>query len=240
MRKFLFSLIIIISCFTLFATPYSFPLSTIIIDAGHGGIDPGAVGKDTLLEKDVTLDIALRLKKNIESNSDLHVVLTRSDDTLIPLNERVAISNSTFPGWNNSALFISIHVNGSTSSAPHGYEVLVRESNKSAPFISSLSENWALSYFAKDSITQLRRELNQASYSAAGSIRDVFSLSFPSAKERGIKEMDVYVTNNNIWPSVLLEAGFITNEEESLLMKDPSWLESVALSLWEGIQQYML
>jgi N-acetylmuramoyl-L-alanine amidase len=215
-------------------------VSTIILDAGHGGVDPGAVGIDGLLEKDITLAISLRLKDHIERNSDIRVVLTRNDDTFIELKDRVAISNSTFPGWEKSALFISIHVNGSTSSSSSGYEVLVRESNKNAPFISTQSEDWAISYFSHTSFNQLRRSLNQASYAIAHSIRTAFFHSFPHSRDRGIKEMDVYVTNNNIWPSVLIEAGFITNQQEASLMKDPSWLDDLSQSIWEGILQYTL
>ncbi len=240
MRRTLLCVILIITSATVFANVYSHPVSTIIIDAGHGGVDPGAVGIDGLLEKDITLALSLRLKDNIERNSDLNVVLTRSDDTFIQLEDRVAISNSTFPGWNKSALFISIHVNGSTSTTSSGYEMLVRESNKSAPFISVLSENWAISYFSHTSFTQLRRALNQASYGIAHSIRTAFSHSFPDSRDRGIKEMDVYVLHNNIWPSVLIEAGFITNQQEALLMRDPTWLDEISRSIWEGILQYTL
>ena len=232
---------IILLCFSLLfaSSPYSQSINTLIIDAGHGGEDPGAVGKE-IVEKEVTLAIALRLKEIVEKKSNLTVVQTRLDDSFLELEQRVAISNSTFPGWNNSALFISIHVNGSISSIANGYEFLVRESRKSAPFISPLSDDWALSYFANDSITQLRRDLNQASYGAAHSIRKAFNNNLPSMRDRGIKEQDVYVINNNIWPSVLIEAGFVTNEEEATFMQDPSWIESVAQSIWEGISSYML
>ena len=240
MRRALLCVILIVTSAAVFATVYSYPVSTIIIDAGHGGVDPGAVGIDNLFEKDVTLALSLRLKDNIERNSDLKVVLTRSDDTFIRLEDRVAISNSTFPGWNESALCISIHVNGSTSTTSSGYEMLVRESNKSAPFISTVSENWAVSYFSHTSFTQLRRALNQASYGIAHSIRTAFSHSFPDSRDRGIKEMDVYVLRNNIWPSVLIEAGFITNQKEASLMKDPSWLDEISQTIWEGILQYTL
>lgn len=240
MKKGLVGIILIFITLSLFATPYSFPVSVIIIDPGHGGVDPGAIGIDGSYEKDVNLAISLKLAQIIQQKSDIEVILTRTDDTFLSLEERVQVSNSTFPGWNKSALFLSIHVNGSTSPLPHGYEFLVREMRESAPFISPLSATWAISYFANHSSSILRRELNQRSFALAHSLGKAFSHTFPHARYRGVKEMDVFVTNNNIWPSVLVEAGFITNKEEGLLMKDPSWIDNVASSIWEGISEYML
>lgn len=232
--------IFIILGLSLCATPYSFPLSVVIIDPGHGGVDPGAIGYDGSYEKDVTLAISLRLAQIIEKESDLLVILTRTDDNYLTLEERVKISNTTFPGWDKSAIFISIHVNGSTESMAKGYEFIVRESHKSPPFFTKESANWFLSYTSNFSTSHLRRELNQKSYTLAHYISKAFKQGFKDAKYRGIKELDLYVTNNNVWPSVLVEAGFITNKEEGLLMKDTSWIDEVAQYIYRGIEYYML
>ncbi|NCB01728.1 MAG: N-acetylmuramoyl-L-alanine amidase [Spirochaetia bacterium] len=224
--------------FSLYATPYSYEVSTLIIDAGHGGGDPGAIGFNGLFEKDVNLAIALRLQEIVEKETDLKVVLTREDDTFISLEERVNIANSTFPGWNNSALFVSIHVNGSTSDTARGYEFLVKESMSRVPFISTMSPSWAVSYFAHDSFSTLNRLLNQASFALSFAVKSSFNDSFPDSIDRGVKEQEVYVLHNCVWPSLLVEAGFITHTIEGEKMTDPSWIDSVALSLFKGIEHY--
>ena len=222
---------------SLYATVYSLPVSTIVIDAGHGGIDPGAVGKN-ILEKDVTLAIAKRLESIIESESEFTPYLTRANDTYISLEDRVAISNSVFPGYDSSALCISIHVNGVKDESVQGYEILVRESKRAVPFITLDTPSWAISYFAHTSFSTLQRMVNQASYALSHAVHSSFSSTFPDRVDRGVKEQNVYVLQNSVWPSIVVEAGFITHKEESSLMSEDSWIDSVARSIFEGIISY--
>ncbi len=237
MKKALFFMVFFFTLQGVFSTPYSFPISTIIIDAGHGGEDPGAIGEG-ILEKDITLSIARRLQEIIEVKSNLISILTRNEDIYLSLEQRIAISNATFPGWNEEALFISIHINGSNNESANGYEFLVRENKEKVPYITKESPSWSISYFSNDALSVLHRTINQASFALGYAMHTSFKKQFPSSNDRGVKEQDVYVINNSIWPSVVVEAGFITNKEESTLMRDPTWIDAVANAIWEGIDQY--
>jgi N-acetylmuramoyl-L-alanine amidase len=238
MKRVLLIVLILIPLFSLFSAPvYSYPLSTIIIDAGHGGEDPGAVGS-SLLEKNITLAIAKNLEALCVEKGVFIPVLTRENDTYITLDQRVGIAQNTFPGWNSKALFVSIHVNASSASSASGFEFLVKPSGALAPIIGEQSSQWAISYFAHDKMSQLQRSLNEENYLLGHFMSDSFTKAFPATTNRGIKEQEVWVLNQNIWPSVLVEVGFISNPEEQEMMKSEEWITSVSEAIYQGIISY--
>ncbi|MDC7245404.1 MAG: N-acetylmuramoyl-L-alanine amidase [Sphaerochaetaceae bacterium] len=221
------------------SSPFSYPVSTVIIDPGHGGYDPGAVGTE-LLEKDLTLKIARKLHSLFVDEGSITSILTRDSDEYISLSNRVKTAFQTFPGWESKAIFISIHINSSESAEAAGYEFLIKPSGAAAPFISEDAESWALSYFSHEKMSDLQRSLNGENYLLAHQLSEAFFEELNQMRDRGIKEQEVYVLNENIWPSVLVEAGFLSNDEEQQMMKDDLWIDTVAKALFDGIRAYMM
>lgn len=170
----------------------------VCIDPGHGGKDPGAVGNG-LLEKDITLDIALRLKEKL---SEFNIVLTRSKDEYVPLSERAAIANEA-----KVALFISIHVNSAVNIEANGFEVFHHPNSINGDHLACLVHKTVLP--------------------ASG------------LKDRGVKANGgMYVLRATNAPSVLVELGFISNEEDALLLKDGTWRNKVVEAMASGIKNY--
>ncbi len=223
------------------STISSYPISTVILDPGHGGYDPGAVSndRDPILEKDLTLELAFRIGDELEHESDINVLYTRIDDSFVSLEDRLALANSVFPGMDQRALFVSLHFNASTAEEASGFEVLVKNELKAVPFLLSDSPDWRISYFATASLKTFQQELNLDNLELARSLMNSFSDMFPSRKDRGIKEQDIYVLNGSIWPAALVESGFLTNEEECAIISDPSWIERAAEAIAEGILTYI-
>jgi len=224
-------------------------LSVIVIDAGHGGKDPGAVGKNSM-EKNIVLSIALKLGKLINDKyPDVKVIYTRSSDVFIELYRRAKIANE-----NKADLFISIHCNSSKNTEPYGSETYVMGINKSKANLevarkenSSIlyEENYSKQYEGYDPyspeatiIFSLYQNLFlDQSLDLAARIQKHFSKSF-SSLNRGIKQAGFLVLYNVTMPGVLVEAGFISNTEEETLLKSAEGQQKVAQSLLKAICEY--
>lgn len=227
------------------ASPFSFPVSTVIIDAGHGGSDPGAVAtwrwdeEVYLQEKDITLDLARRVAARLASEGGLDVVLTRDDDRFILLPDRAKVASHLNPGVNGSSLFVSIHVNSSPSQDPSGFEILVKQTDKRVRFLDASSADWMMLRYANHTSGELNRLLNRENILLAAYLRQALGARFPAMRDRGVKEQDVWVLNASAIPSALVEVAFISNPDDALDMNRESWRDAMALAIAEGILGYV-
>ncbi len=217
-------------------------IARIVIDPGHGGHDTGTIGPTGLKEKDVVLDVALRLKKLVEEKTGAEVVMTRTDDTFIPLEERTAIANEQ-----TADLFISIHANASRSrsargietyylnltSNPEALEVAARENattQESVHQLQSLIKKIAMTEKIEESqefATQVQREI----YSRLKAGRN--------QRNRGVKKAPFVVLIGANMPSILTEVSFLTNPYDERLLKKSDYREKIADALYHGIARYV-
>ena len=223
----------------------------IVIDAGHGGKDPGAIGPKKLLEKDVVLDIAKKLKKELARHKNYEVFLTRDRDVFIPLEQRTAIANSK-----NADLFVSIHANASPRRSLRGIETY---------FLNWTDEEEALNVAAREnaiSMKQMRKigkkmnvldimlndlsraykrdESNKLAHFVQDAMVNKLNQQYRhSVVDLGVKRGYFFVLVGADMPSVLVEVSFITNLLEAKLLRKNSYRERLAYSIATGINQYM-
>ncbi|HTM03765.1 MAG TPA: N-acetylmuramoyl-L-alanine amidase [Vicinamibacterales bacterium] len=216
-------------------------ISRIVIDAGHGGHDPGAKARG-LDEADLTLDIALRLEKLFKKQSNIEVVLTRRDDTFIPLQERTAIANRA-----GADLFLSIHANASENSALRGIETyfLNLSPNPEAQRIAA-REN-ASSSKTMHEVTDivkaiaLNDKLDESRDFAAAiqtSMYEKLRSSNNKTRNLGVKQAPFMVLVGATMPSILAEISFITNRAEGALLKTEKYRQQIAEALYQGVMRY--
>jgi len=218
-------------------------IARIVIDPGHGGHDTGTIGPTGLMEKDVVLDVGLRLRKLIEEKTDAEVIMTRSDDTFIPLEERTAIANEK-----GADLFISIHANASRdrrargietyflnfTSNPEALEVAARENattQESVHQLQDLIKKIALTEKIEESqdfATHVQREVYARLLKTAG-----------AGKNRGVKKAPFVVLIGANMPSILAEISFLTNPSDERLLKKPAHRERIAEALYRGVEHYV-
>ncbi|MBI5376791.1 MAG: N-acetylmuramoyl-L-alanine amidase [Candidatus Schekmanbacteria bacterium] len=216
---------------------------TVAIDAGHGGKDPGAIGVNGLREKDVVLDIALRLKKYLTEQYGMKVLMTRADDVFIPLEERTAMANA-----NNADLFISIHANASRNLNASGIETYyLNLTSDPAAMETAARENSA----SMKNISDLQKILSQLlvstkikeSTSLASSIQKALpkslAVKYSDVKDLGVKKAPFYVLIGARMPSILVETSFITNPSEGIKLAKPEYREALAKGILEGISKYI-
>jgi len=219
-------------------------IGRIVIDAGHGGHDTGTIGPTGLMEKDLCLDIALRLGKIIQQKlPGADVVYTRSDDTFIPLEERTNIANQT-----KADLFISIHANSSQDHAargietyylnlrgtPESMEVAARENATSQQGIHDL----------QDVVRQIARtEKIDESKEFAEDVQDSLSKriqkSAKTVKNRGVRKAPFVVLIGADMPSILTEISFLSNPADEQLLKKPEQRQRVAEGIFTGVSSYL-
>jgi N-acetylmuramoyl-L-alanine amidase len=221
---------------------------TIAIDAGHGGRDPGAIGKGGTKEKDVTLDIAKRLAALVKKGIGCNVVMTRDRDVFVPLEERPAIARTK-----GADLFVSIHVNASRRRRTRGIETYIqglrasdrdamataaRENSSTGRTLSELDDELA------KILTGLRMESNdEDSIHLAHAVQDTLvSAAGPLTGREGdlgVKRAFFYVLINTGMPSILAEVGFISNPTEERLLRKESFRQALAEALYEGVKKYV-
>jgi len=217
-------------------------IGRIVIDAGHGGHDSGTLGVDGIQEKDVVLDVALRLGKLLHDRLGADIIYTRSDDTFIPLETRTAIANKS-----QADLFLSIHANSSADASARGVEtyylnftsdptaldVAAREnavSDQSIHQLSDLVKKIAL----KDKISESREfaaDVESSLYSGLQKGND-------GLKNRGVKKAPFVVLIGANMPSILAEISFVTNPKDAAQLRDPEYRQRVAESLYRGVARY--
>ncbi len=217
----------------------------IVVDAGHGGKDLGAVGHRGVREKDVNLDIALRLKDILKSRYKYRVILTRSEDIFIPLQGRGKIAND-----NNADIFISVHANAAHRRAAHGIETyyLGQGHNEEAK-ATAARENGKLVKSVKDDQTQeilasmiSTTKINKSSR-LAGNIQNQLYQSmrkkYSGVKNLGVKEGPFFVLHDTNMASVLVEVGFLTNGKEENRLKQSPYLDRLASSIAKGVAKFV-
>jgi N-acetylmuramoyl-L-alanine amidase len=200
--------------------PFSLPVGTVVIDAGHGGHDPGAsynwpfVGH-VVYERDLTLDIAKRLSVLLTlSHPELTVVMTRSSDVYLSLSERSAIAAGLDWGA-KGALFVSIHINSANAPSANGFEVLTKRQDKPVVLLDEATPLSNIHLFASHSQNQLNRLLNNRNLVVASIFEETLAGQLVTSRSRGVKEQDLWVLNQCRMPAVMVELGFLTNEDEA-------------------------
>jgi N-acetylmuramoyl-L-alanine amidase len=219
-------------------------INRIVIDPGHGGFDTGAKGPHGLLEKDVCLDVALRLGQMIEANiPGAQVVYTRKDDSYVPLEERTAIANAA-----DADLFISIHANSSDSPEVRGVETyyLSLATSKEAKEV-AIREN-ALTQSSLHELPDLVKRITNNEKTAeskvlAAEIQDTLSqrLQLVSLREknRGVKQAPFIVLTGANMPAILSEISFVSNANDESLLLESSQRQRIADGLYRGIAAYL-
>lgn len=224
-----------------------FKVGAILIDAGHGGKDPGALktykvnGKNiTIQEKDITLRVAKMLAERLKAAyPGKQIILTRNSDKFLSLGERTDIANGVKVGENEAVLFISVHVNSSLNKTSSGYEVwYLSPGYRRNVLDKSTVDGDENLYTALNAM--LEEEYTTESIMIAKFIMD--GLQAQIGKEstaRGIKAEEWFVVRNSNMPSVLIELGFISNEKEALLLNDDRYLKKATLGIYNGIAAFI-
>ena len=231
-RAVLFLLILIMCLLKAAADPFSTHVSAVILDAGHGGKDPGA-SANGLEEKELTLEIVMKLKEEFEDRG-YEVILTRSDDSYLELGERSDIANSADFDISGFPVFISIQ-NSAASASASGFEVYVKRSDHDVAMLSpSSGDKFMLKYAGYDNAS-LNYFLNRVNLRLASLICSGFSEEFPSLSMRGVKSEDFYVLNTAWMPAVLVEVLFISNRDDARMMADDGFQRSLASVIADAV-----
>ena len=218
-------------------------IGRIVVDAGHGGHDSGTLGPGGLQEKDVVLDVALRLGKLLRQRMGAEVIYTRDDDTFIPLEERTAIANKA-----QADLFISVHANSSSdptargvetyylnfTTSPDALEVAARENAVSDESIHELS-GLVKKITLKDKIDESREFAADVDTSLYAGLER----GNPGLRDRGVKKAPFVVLIGANMPSILAEISFLTNSEDATQLRDPQYRQRIAESLYRGVAKYV-
>jgi len=219
-------------------------LRTIAIDPGHGGRDTGAVGPNGLYEKDVALDIALRLRRLIQERLGIRVVMTRTEDVFVPLEERTAIANRA-----KADFFVSVHVNAAPRSRAQGFETyfLSREPSDSAARSSAIRENLSVNLGGlkpreEDALRAILWDMANTLYLKESSELAQILLEeldkILKVDNRGVKSAPFFVLMGAAMPAVLLEVAFISNPEEEKRLQGGPYKERVAEALYTGVVRF--
>jgi N-acetylmuramoyl-L-alanine amidase len=224
-------------------------IDVIVVDAGHGGDDYGAIGQNGTREKEVVLSIAKKLATLIRKDKLFRVVMTRDRDRTVTLEERAKIANDA-----GADLFISIHANASPKRHIGGWNVffLAPALNDSARSVAQLENSFFLreSYSASDSqsgdaqdplntilsdmiMTEFQVESHEFAQMADRELRRRLD-----TEARGIDQAGFFVLNKVFTPSVLIESAFISNPREEKLLKDKKYQEQLATGLYEAIKRF--
>ena len=220
-------------------------LPLIVVDAGHGGSDLGAKGYRGIQEKNVNLAIALRLKDVLTSRYKYRVILTRGDDTFIPLPGRGKIAND-----NNADVFVSVHANAAPRRAAHGIETYyLGQGHSEEAKATAARENGELVKSVKDDETQdilasmISTTKIKKSSRLAGNIQNQLYQSmrkkYSGVKNLGVKEGPFFVLHDTNMASVLVEVGFVTNSREESRLKQSSYLDRLASSIAKGVSKFV-
>lgn len=209
---------------------------TVVVDPGHGGHDVGAVGRRGILEKDVNLGVARELKRYLERESDLEVVLTRRDDSYLELAQRAEVANAA-----SGDLFISLHCNSWFNDGAHGFETF---------FLSPAKSDWAKSVEAAENnaggepsdVEFIVWELVQNNFiSSSSQLAEVIQQGVVSdlgLLDRGVRQAGFRVLVGAYMPAVLVELGFLTYAEEERNLGNGSYQRRMAKALGDAIIDY--
>jgi len=226
------------------------PLRTIVLDAGHGGHDPGATGPGGLTEKDLVLDVTRRVAKLVTDRLDIKALLSRDGDHFVPLKDRTSFANRE-----RADLFVSIHANAHPLAMHEGVETY---------FLSSEATDIAARRTAalENSVVQLEKpaanarsgngpqnllravlwDLAQSDFLVESShLAEVVQDSMTRAlriPNRGVKQAGFYVLGGAAMPAILIEIGFVTNPKEERRLRDGKYRDEIARAIFAGIAEY--
>ncbi len=234
-------------------------ITAIIIDAGHGGKDPGSIGINKIKEKDIVLSFSLELKEELKKIlPNVDIVLTRDKDTYPTLQERYKIANTAAKIETDkpeNALFISVHANASLSPSAKGFEayfITAQESSEYARAVSML-ENSALVKFDKIDASKYEENISQLTHNymlveqyqkesrllAQSIVDEVYKVSGISKRNKPVQNALFYVLKGSIMPSTLIEIGFITNEEDAKFMNTKETRIKMVKATALGIKKFI-
>lgn len=215
----------------------------VVVDPGHGGHDPGAIGPGGLREKDLVLSIAHRLKPLLEERLGTQVIMTRDDDRFIPLEERTAIANQ-----HQADLFISIHGNSSRGRRATGAETFYLNFARSASAQEVATRENAASQRTVGELEDLVRQITKGTHNAesrklAGVVQAKLFSGIKKHRRpflnRGVKTAPFIVLMGASMPSILTEVGFLSNPDEERFLNTAENHQRVAEALFEGVKQYL-
>jgi N-acetylmuramoyl-L-alanine amidase len=219
-------------------------IGRIVVDAGHGGHDTGTIGPTGLMEKDLCLDVALRLGKIIKQRlPGAEVVFTRSDDSFIPLEERTAIANEA-----HADLFISIHANSSQDHGARGIETYYLNLKGSPEAMEVAARENAVAnvgiHDLEDLVKKIARnekidESREFAEDIQASLSQRVQKANKTVKNRGVRKAPFVVLIGADMPSILTEISFLSNPADEQLLKQPENRQRVAEGLYQGVASYL-
>ena len=220
-------------------------LDTVVLDAGHGGKDPGSRGKYGTKEKDVVLDITKRIGRLLEKNTRIKVIYTRDEDVFVPLIKRTKIANDA-----DGKVFVSIHANSNNNRKVQGYETYLYSLAKSDDAIEVASrENSVIQFEEKAGqykdlsgeklilATMAQSMFLKESEDLAAIIQMELDKKL-TTPNRGVKQAGFYVLYGASMPNVLVEIGFISNPAEEKKLKQGKYRQMIANAVYEGIKHF--
>jgi N-acetylmuramoyl-L-alanine amidase len=213
---------------------------TVVIDPGHGGRDPGALGLYGVREKDVTLKLAKALGKKLEKQG-FDVLYTRTSDRTMRLEERTAIAEAA-----RADLFVSIHANAAPRRSANGVETYYLDKNHERHSLTVAARENGITRDQVDdlqkTLAQLRvSELSGHSHRLAGLVQKELLSGLPwryRVKDLGVKKGPFYVLFLSDTPAILVEAGFITNKKEAKRLRDDRYIDALAKGIASGVRRY--
>lgn len=221
------------------------PLRLIVLDAGHGGHDPGATGPSGVTEKEVVLDVVKRVARMVEDDLGVKVALTRNSDVFVPLRDRTNFANKQ-----RADLFVSIHANAHPRAISEGVETYFLSSEASDTDARQVAavENGVIQLESPASRAKgdllksilwdlAQSEFQQESSFMAETVQDSMTKSL-SLVNRGVKQAGFYVLGGAAMPAILIEIGFLTNPKEEKKLATPAYRESVARAIYAGLSEY--
>ena len=217
-------------------------INRIVIDAGHGGHDSGTLGPGGIEEKDVVLDVALRVGKLLKQRLGADVIYTRDDDTFIPLETRTAIANKA-----QADLFLSIHANSSPDASARGVETYYLNFTTSADALEVAARENAVSDESIHQLSDLVKKITlqdkiaesrEFASDVDASLYQGLESGNAGLKDRGIKKAPFVVLIGANMPSILAEISFLTNPDDAAQLRDGAYRERIAESLYKGVAKY--
>jgi N-acetylmuramoyl-L-alanine amidase len=223
-------------------------VAVILIDPGHGGSDAGAVGcfvenkeQRRIQEKEVVLEVSRRLNALlVQAFPDKNIMLTRSEDLYLTLEQRAALANDITLGEHEAILFLSLHANASFNSTARGYEVWVLPDEYRRELIDSSALDEEQRAIAPILNVLLEEEYSIESITLARSVLDSFDREIGELSvNRGIREESWFVVRKAKMPSILIELGFVTNPEEARLLAQEAYLQKLAQGIYTGVLRFV-
>jgi N-acetylmuramoyl-L-alanine amidase len=215
----------------------------IVIDPGHGGHDTGTIGPGGLLEKDLVLDVSLRLGRLLQGKMGAEVVYTRQDDTFIPLETRTAIANQQ-----QADLFISVHANSSQDPSARGVETYYLNFNPSPDALEVAARENAVSeksvhelgdLVKKIALKEKVEESREFAADVDHSLYQGIVGKDKTLRDRGVKKAPFIVLIGANMPSILAEISFVSNPGDERKLETPEYRQKIAESLYKGIARYI-